>query len=339
MEEPIVASASGNDNRALKTIVLVFTIFTLFALQTSALGGTPQQNASVRQVPDGEKMKIQGVVTKRGDETFTLRDGAGVDTIVLLTPTTDAKSHKHGVFRGNQTYAVTYILRGLRLEAEGKGNAAGQLVADHIRFDEQDLRTAQQLQTLVHQADENTAQEAANEKRITAAEQNEQKMAGQIAENTALANTAQATADEALKSATTANNRINGLNEYDTVKVITVNFRTGSSLLLQKGKLDMDHAAAWAKTQNTKGWMVSVIGFADSTGQTESNKKLSERRANAVIGYLVSKHNLPLQRLVQPFGFGSEKPTADNTTADGRAKNRRVEIRILVNKGIANIGN
>jgi len=51
---------------------------------------------------------------------------------------------------------------------------------------------------------------------------------------------------------------------------------------------------------------------------------------------LVTKQNIPPHRLVQPFGFGEEQPVADNTTADGRAQNRRVEIRVLVNKAIAN---
>jgi outer membrane protein OmpA-like peptidoglycan-associated protein len=167
-----------------------------------------------------------------------------------------------------------------------------------------------------------------NTERIGAAEENAKRMSGQIDENTALANRAQATADR-------ANNRINGLDEFDPVKTITVLFATGSGALGPKGKSVIDEAAAWVRTQNTKGWVVAVVGFADTSGNTEANRALSERRANAVIGYLVTKHNLPLQRLVQPFGYGDSKPVADNSTSDGRAQNRRVEIRLLVNTGIA----
>jgi outer membrane protein OmpA-like peptidoglycan-associated protein len=174
-----------------------------------------------------------------------------------------------------------------------------------------------------------------NERRVAAAEENERKLAGQLEESTAIANAAQARADQAMAQAERANNRINGLDDYDPVRTLSVLFRPGSAVLLRKAKADIDAGAAWVKTQNTKGWVVAVVGFADTQGNTARNRSLSERRANAVIGYMVMKHNLPLQRLVQPFGYGDSNPVADNTTADGRAKNRRVEIRILVNKGIA----
>jgi OmpA-OmpF porin, OOP family len=288
------------------------------------------------QVASGQKAKIVGTVISRGPDTFQLKNqDTGAITVVALTPTTSVKTSRGGLFGQSKTYGATYILRGLRLQAEGVGDANGQLVANKITFDERDLRTAQALQQTDEMARENQA-------RIAAQEENAKKLAGQIAENQALANQAQASADaaqkradEAAKAADRANSRINGLDDYDVVRTWSILFRPGSAILSLSAKQQIDGGAAWVKTQNTKGWMVEIVGFADTTGNTERNRSLSERRANAVIGYLVMKHNMPLQRLIQPFGYGDSKPVAANNTAAGRAQNRRVEIKILVNKGIA----
>jgi len=272
--------------------------------------------SQVQPVPNGQQMKFTGLVLKRHADSFTIRDQTNIEREVALTPTTDVKTHRKGAFRGGKEYGVSYILRGLRLEVSGVGNAQGQLVADKIRFDEDDLRTAQALQSRVDPLEEQTE---AQRKRIAELEEEAGRLAQQNQENAAAAKKAQATAD-------LANNRINGLDEYDPVRTITVPFAVGSSTLGPKGKATIDDAAAWAKTQNKKGWVVAVVGFADTTGNTEANRKLSERRANAVINYLVTKHHLPLQRLVQPFGYGEDNAVAENTTEEGRAKNRRVEL-------------
>src|SRR6185436_12069331 len=238
-------------------------------------------------------------------------------------------SHKRGVFRGSKEYAAGYILRGLRLEVDGVGNADGQIVADKIRFDEQDLRAAQALKSTVDPL------EAELNEKLRVQQQEQERLAGQIAETQALTAQAQAAADKAQQTADVANNRINGLDDFDPIKTITVPFATNSASLGPKAKATIDEAAAWVKTQNTKGWVMAVIGYADTTGSSQRNIDLSERRANAVIYYIVSKYKMPLSRLVQPFGYGQLEPVAENKTKEGRAKNRRVEIRLMVNKGIA----
>lgn len=287
----------------------------------------------VKVVPSGQEVKVLGIINSRSADSFKMTSLDGADNYVVeLTASTSVKSNTKGVFRGGKEYGVSYLLRGLRIEVEGRGNETGEVVANSIRFNETDLRNAQSLESRIDPVEQ---QANSNTGRLTAAEENAKRMSGQIDENTALANRAQGTADEALESATRANNRINGLDEFDSVRTITVVFATGSSTLGPKGRATIDEAAAWVKTQNTKGWMVAVVGFADSTGNSASNKTLSEKRANSVIGYMVSKHNLPLQRLVQPFGAGADQPAATNATAAGRAQNRRVEIRLLVNKGMA----
>jgi outer membrane protein OmpA-like peptidoglycan-associated protein len=309
----------------------------LFALITTAvaLGGTSaQETQGVQGIPDGQHVKTIGIVMKREADSFVMKENkTGVLRAVDVTGKTDVKTHRKGVFRGGKEYGLSYILRGLRLEVEGKGNSQGHIVAKEIKFDEDDLRTAQALEATVDPVE---AMAKENRERLAAQEEEARRLQRELSENAAATADARKKADEAMKSAEVANNRINGLDEFDPIKTITVLFATGSHVLGPKGKATIDEAAAWVKTQNTKGWVVAVVGFADTTGKTEANRSLSERRANAVIGYLVTKHNLPLQRLVQPFGYGDLNPVAENKTAEGRAKNRRVEIRLMANKGITN---
>ena len=285
----------------------------------------------VRAAPQEEVKKFKGVVVKREPDSFTMSETTGGSaTTVLLTADTEVKSHKKGVFRGSKEYGVSYVLRGLRLEVDGTRNADGTIVADKIRFDEQDLRTAQALKATLDPA------EAEINAKLKLQQEEQERLAGQIAENQALTAAAQASADKAQATADLANNRINGLDDFDSIKTVTVNFVSGSASLGPKAKATIDEAAAWVKTQNTKGWVMAVIGYADTTGSSQRNIDLSERRANAVIYYIVSKYKMPLNRLVQPFGYGQLEPVAENTTQAGRAKNRRVEIRLMLNKGIAN---
>jgi OOP family OmpA-OmpF porin len=327
---------SGRSRKSITALMALAFMITL----TTAIESSAQSASSAHpvQVPQGQKQKIQGVVSIRSGDSFKVREPGGNETSVLLTAETDVTSHSRGL-RGKKDYPVTYIMRGLRVQAQGKGDAEGNLVAEWVRFDEQDLRAAQALEQTDELAQENLA-------RIKAAEENARVMAGQIAENTALANdararadAAQAQADSAYKAAALANNRINGLDDYEQVRTIPVLFKVNSSIINPTARQTIDEAAAWAKEEkakgNANGWLVEVVGFADTSGNTAKNRALSERRAKAVIQYLVGVHNLDLRRLVQPFGYGDSKPVANNKTAEGRAKNRRVEIRILQNKGIA----
>jgi OmpA-OmpF porin, OOP family len=62
---------------------------------------------------------------------------------------------------------------------------------------------------------------------------------------------------------------------------------------------------------------------------------LSQRRAEAVMSYLLENHDIPQHRLITPLGYGEARPAAENNTREGRHQNRRVEVAILVNKGLA----
>jgi OOP family OmpA-OmpF porin len=334
------------EDRKMKRIKFGGSLVLLVALAAVSALGQGAKKAYPAQVPQGQKVKVQGVVSTRDNDMFKVRDPSGAETTVLMSADTKVSSHARGL-RGKKDYSVTYIMRGLRIQSEGRGDANGNLVADWVRFDEQDLRSAQALEQTNELAEDNAA-------RVAAAEENARKLAAQLEETTSIANlasakadaaadaaaAAQATANSAFKDAAMANARINGLDSYDLVKTIPVLFAVGSSTINATGKKALDDAAEWAKGEkakgNANGWLVQVVGFADTTGKSAKNKALSERRSKAVIDYLVLKYNIDLRRLVQPFGYGDGKPIANNNTAQGRAENRRVEVRILQNKGIAN---
>ncbi len=333
--------------RPIQLIVLALALALsgqVFGQDSSALS-QPQgagDTARTRIIGEGQRLKIEGIVVKCNVDTFALREPNGTETVVVLTYKTNVKMVREGLFRRDRNTGTSYILRGLRLKAEGSGNADGQLVASNIRFYEQDLRTAQALESRVDPVE--TLAES-NQQRIDADEQNAQQLAGQIDEVSSVANSAvvaannaQATADQAQSDADTANRRINGLDDYEVFKTLTVHFRLGSAVLSPAAKEEIDEAAASVRSESLKGWIVAVVGYADTTGNTAKNRSLSERRAEAVIDYLVTQHDLPPRRLVQPFGYGSLKPVATNGTRQGRALNRRAEIRVLVNKGISSQG-
>ena len=176
--------------------VLVAQAFVITLMTAVGASAQSASNARPVSVPQGQEQKIQGVVSIRNGDAFKVRDPAGNETLVLLTANTRVSSHSRGL-RGKKDYPVTYIMRGLRVQAKGDGDAQGNLVAEWVRFDEQDLRAAQALK----ETDE-LAQE--NQKRLAAAEENARILAGQIAENTALANDARARADAAQAQADSA---------------------------------------------------------------------------------------------------------------------------------------
>jgi outer membrane protein OmpA-like peptidoglycan-associated protein len=325
-----------NSFRMFRSFALAFGLALI--LSPLALGQDATQtktSAPTRSVTSGEKMKIKGVVVRRDADTFTVRDLTGNDTVVRLTDRTSVKS-SGGFLRSGTNYGQTNILRGLNLEVEGRGGSNGELVAEKIRFNESDLRTARAVESRATPLEERAT---ASEGRLTEVEQNAQKMSGQIDELAAVSNAArggakaaQATADAAVAGVNATNDRISALDDYTPQETTSVNFRTGSAVLNSEGKGKLDEIAT--KALNEKGYVLEVTGFADSTGNTEFNHRLSQRRADAVIRYLVEQHQIPLRRIITPYGFGESNPIADNKTRTGRAENRRVEVKVLVNKGL-----
>ncbi len=319
--------------KMFSSLMMILALVTVFAAVAVAQDKT--QPAGSRTVASGEKMKLKGVVTRRDADTFVVRDFNGVDTTVRLDDHTSVKT-KGGFLRSGNNYAQTNILRGLNLEVEGRGNASGELVADKIRFNESDLRVAKAVESRAAPLEERAT---TTEKKLTDVEENARRLSGQLDELAAVANTArggakaaQETADAAVVGVNSTNERISALDDYEPQTVSAVNFKTGSAILSPDSKTKLDDIAT--KAMNAKGYVIEVSGYADSTGSVQRNRALSQRRADAVIQYLVENHNIPLRRIITPYGYGESHPLADNTTREGRAENRRVEIKLLVNKGL-----
>jgi OOP family OmpA-OmpF porin len=297
----------------------------------------------------GRKQKIDGVVVSREADKLVVRDINGADVTVSVTGSTKIVEKKANPFRSAKNYPVTALLRGLEVQVEGRGDGS-TVVAEKIKFTNDDFGVARSLETRVAPVETRVTTSEGRldtaENRMTAAEQNAQRLSGQLEELAAVANTArggakaaQETADQALAAAKAAsadvqatNDRISQIDNYEARQNIAVNFKVNSAVLTDEAKAALDEIAAQSK--NEKGYLIQVTGYASADGTDARNRALSERRAEAVRRYLAENHDIPLHRMINPFGYGELKPVADNATRDGRKQNRRVEVAILVNKGL-----
>lgn len=141
-------------------------------------------------------------------------------------------------------------------------------------------------------------------------------------------------ADQAGTLATQANNRITSLtnqvanlDNYRPVLETSVHFAFNKADLTGKAKSALDELVA--EIPNTKGYLVVVEGDTDAIGSENYNYKLSERRADSVVQYL-SEKDVPAHKIFI-IGLGKDKFVADNKTSEGRAKNRRVDVRLMTN--------
>ncbi len=139
---------------------------------------------------------------------------------------------------------------------------------------------------------------------------------------------AQTLADSAVNRVNTLQNTVANLDNYRVVTEASVHFGFDKDNLTKKAKDALDQLAQ--NVPNTKGYIVAVEGGTDSVGDSEYNYALSQRRANAVIQYLASQHNIPAHKIYL-IGLGKDKPVESNKTREGRAANRRVDVRLMTN--------
>ena len=262
-------------------------------------GHSQFQPGQKREIKDGEKLEVKGVILKRDGELFLVRDLSRTDTLVALTDKTKIEVERKGLFRRDKRMDPTVLVPGLILEVEGKG-AGGRLVADEIEFTEADLKAAITAY----------AQTAPANKKLS---ENEQKLM------------------QTSKEVVDTNKRIDEIDQYELVNVVTVPFAANSAKLSDKAKTQLDDLAS--KAPGAKNYLVEVKGYTDVTGKASKNLDLSLDRSEAVVQYLATKHNIPLRRMTIPMGYGGTKSGA--TTAKGREAENRVDVSILMNKGLS----
>jgi len=281
----------------------------------------------------GDKVKDKGVITLRNGDTLTVKTSDGDVTVTINADT--KIQHPVGLtgVRKKQD-SPDVLIPGLKLKFEGTGSDT-QVVAKTIEFDSDDLALAQVIQaalnpTALEQAKHGqqiAATQAATEANAAAIEQAKQQIAATQQEIEAN----KASIDEVAAS---TQKRFSEMGEVVTKDQYTVYFATGDYSLSPEAKRSLANLAKQGLTYS-KGWGISVAGYADSTGAAAANQVLSKQRAQAVVAYLLQDCGVPVGRILAPGAMGETNPAASNETASGRAENRRVDVKLLLNKGVA----
>ena len=256
---------------------------------------------------------------------------------VVLTDNTVTKDDKGLFGLDKQHLSSVVLIPGLKVEVEGTSDAQGRIVANTITTDGDDLETAEMIQAGLHptaeQVQANMHNIGANQQNIAS---NKAQLASQkqdIGANQQNIATNQQKISANMKDIEENTNRFTALSEYDTKGEAAVNFTAGSSTVSAKDKDELSKLAQSAT--GLTGYIIEVVGYTDSSGSAAMNTKLSENRAQAVINYLVQQGNVPVRHIVAPGAMGEYGAAAPNETKAGRAENRRVVVKVLVNKGIA----
>ncbi len=294
------------------------------------------------QAPPGV-MQTKGVVVERSTDGFTLRDERGSEMSIAVTEDTVIKEKKRNFFRRANSYTPQHLLLGLKLQVKGHGTASGELVAQEIKFTQDDLKIAQIISSRVSPVEMRVEEAHYRQDQL---EERTEILSGEITElNEAFgavrretrqaqnsANQAQSTADRAMSRSEVTDRRVSALDDYKEAQMLVITFAFNSSSLSGDARTQLDGLAG--QTKDSKGYLIEVKGFASADGDDSYNAILSQRRAESVVRYLIENHQISLRRIITPHGYGEMAPVAENSSPQGRQQNRRVEIRILVNKGL-----
>jgi outer membrane protein OmpA-like peptidoglycan-associated protein len=299
------------------------------------LGAMCLLTLGIAHVTRADETQIKGMIIARTGETLIV-NGPGGKVTVVLTDDTRTKDDKGLFGLDKEELANTVLIPGLKVRVDGVSDSEGRVTAKTITVDGDDLETAEMIQSGLHPTAEQVAGNVqaieANKKGIASNQQGIAANQRDIATNQQNIAAHRAQIDQNIKDIQETTDRFTALSEYDIKDATTVKFNVGSSEISAADQEQLRQVSQTAK--RLKGYIVEVVGYADSSGSAAINDKLSEDRAKAVIRYLVQQGNVPVRHIVAPGAMGEYGAKAPNETAAGRAQNRRVEVKVLVNKGI-----
>jgi len=283
-----------------------------------------------------DKVKGKGVVTGRSGDNVIVDTDDGTTTLVLAG---DSKVYQSvGLGGRRKEVGPEVLIPGLKLKYWGTGDS-NRVAVQNIYFDKDDLTlakviqaglnpTAQQVATHTQDIETNRQSAEANRAAIAVSQQEISANRQRIASN-------QQNLDEVAKS---TKQRFSELGQYSVKDETTVYFGSGDYSLSDDYKQALSALAKEALENGNKAYLIQVSAFADASGAAASNQVLSKERAQAVTAYLLQECGIPVGRIVSPGAMGETNPAASNENKEGRAQNRRAEVKLLINKGIMGPG-
>jgi len=282
-----------------------------------------------------DETQVKGMIASRTGETLIISGPSGRVTVVLTSET--RTKDDTGLFGlGKEEMADTVLIPGLKVKVEGELDSQNRVVAKTITVDGDDLETAEMIQAGLHPTAEQVAANVqaieTHKRAIAANQQNIAANQSNINANQRDIATHKQRIEQNIKDIQENTDRFSQLAEYDVKAEATVKFNAGSSKITPA---DLEQLKQLAQTAvGLTGYIIEVKGFADARGSAIMNEKLSEDRAKTVVSYLIQQCNVPVRHIVAPGAMGEFQPAASNETKEGRAENRRVEVKVLVNRGI-----
>jgi len=279
----------------------------------------------------GQTTTIKGLIVGRDGPNVIIKSQEGNTVTVILDDSTKVQAIKGKLGLRRSDLGFTALVPGLPVDVQAEGPPT-QLVAKSVKFKASDLKTANQIQAgLTPTGEQLTAtqqQVQANEQQLQAQQQQLQAQNAQIQAN-------QQQIQKNQEESAALSKRFGELGDYDVKAAATIYFAVNSSVVNAQGKQDLQALAAQAKQIGTH-YMIQVAGYTDSSGNAAYNQQLSDKRADGVIAYLQQSCGVPLFRVLAPAAMGMSNPAASNESTQGKAQNRRVEVKVLVNRGLSN---